>query len=120
MSGLDLVMDALGSSLWVFIFATVILFGWAAFMTGQALAQTWRPMWHLGPYMLLLAAGCRFFDFALFGGTLLSPLGYVVTVVILLVFGVLSYRATQARKMVNQYPWLYERSGPFAWRDRQG
>ncbi|WP_348770337.1 DUF6867 family protein [Azospirillum sp. TSH64] len=22
--------------------------------------------------------------------------------------------------MVNQYPWLYERAGPFAWRDRTG
>ncbi|WP_375731230.1 DUF6867 family protein [Azospirillum sp. B506] len=23
-----------------------------------------------------------------------------------------------ARRMVNQYPWLYERAGPFAWRER--
>jgi hypothetical protein len=120
MSGIDLVMAALGTSLWVFICATVILFGWAAFMTGQALAQTWRPLWHLVPYSLLLAAGNRFFDFALFGGTLLSLLGYVVTVVIMLAFSIMAYRATQARKMVNQYPWLYERAGPFAWRDRQG
>jgi hypothetical protein len=25
---------------------------------------------------------------------------------------------TKARKMVCQYPWLYERSGLFSWRDR--
>jgi hypothetical protein len=25
---------------------------------------------------------------------------------------------TQARKMVKQYPWLYERSGLFSWRER--
>lgn len=120
MSGIDLVMAALGTSLSVFIGATIILFGWAAYMTGQALAQTWRPLWHLVPYSLLLAAGNRFLVFALFGGRLLSPLGYVVTVVILLAFSIMAYRATQARKMVNQYPWLYERAGPFAWRDRQG
>ena len=120
MAGIDLVMAALGTSLWVFVCATVILFGWAAFMTGQALAQTWRPLWHLAPYSLLLAAGNRFFDFALFGGNLLSPLGYVVTFVIMLGFSIMAYRATRARKMVNQYPWLYERAGPFAWRDRQG
>ena len=120
MSGIDLVMAALGTSLWVFICATVILFGWAAYRTGQALAGTWRPLWHLVPYSFLLAAGNRFFDFALFGGSLLAPLGYVVTVAIMLGFSIMAYRATQARKMVNQYPWLYERAGPFAWRDRQG
>ena len=120
MSGIDLVMADLGTTLGVFIGATIVLFGWAAYMTGQALAQTWRPLWHLVPYSLLLAAGNRFFDFALFGGGLLSPLGYVVTAAILLVFSIMAYRATQARKMVNQYPWLYERAGPFAWRDRQG
>jgi branched-chain amino acid transport system ATP-binding protein len=119
MSGIDLVMAALGTSLWVFVCATVVLFGWAAFMTGQALAQTWRPLWHLVPYSLLLAAGNRFFDFALFGGSLLSPLGYVVAVAVMLGFGIMAFRATRARKMVNQYPWLYERAGPFAWRDRQ-
>ena len=57
MAGIDLVMAALGTSHWVFVCATVILFGWAAFMTGQALAQTWRPLWHLVPYSLMLAAG---------------------------------------------------------------
>jgi hypothetical protein len=119
MSGIDLVMAALGTSFWVFVCATVILFGWAAYMAGQAMAGTWRPLWHLVPYSLLLAAACRFFDFALFGGALLSPLGYLVTVAIMLAFSIMAYRATQARKMVNQYPWLYERAGPFAWRDRQ-
>jgi branched-chain amino acid transport system ATP-binding protein len=120
MSGIDSVFAALGTSLWVFVFATVVLFGWAAYMAGQALAQTWRPVWHLAPYSLLLAAGNRFFDFALFGGSLLSLPGYLVTAIILFAFSIMAYRATQARKMVNQYPWLYERAGPFAWRDRQG
>jgi hypothetical protein len=117
---MDSVMAALGTSLWVFIGGTVILFGWAAYMTGQALAQTWRPMWHLVPYSLLMGLANRFFVFALFDGSLLSPMGYVVTVAIMLGFSVMAFRATQARKMVNQYPWLYERAGPFAWRDRQG
>jgi len=29
-----------------------------------------------------------------------------------------AYRLTQAHKMVAQYPWLYERAGLFAWREK--
>jgi hypothetical protein len=29
-----------------------------------------------------------------------------------------AYYLTRARKMVQQYPWLYERRGPFGWRER--
>ncbi|WP_338019209.1 DUF6867 family protein [Azospirillum doebereinerae] len=31
-----------------------------------------------------------------------------------------THRIAIARRMVNQYPWLYERNGPFAWRERVG
>jgi len=30
----------------------------------------------------------------------------------------LAYRLTQARKMVSQYPWLYDRAGLFGWRTK--
>jgi len=32
----------------------------------------------------------------------------------------LSYRATLAKRMVAQYPWLYRRNGPFGWRHVKG
>jgi len=110
----------LGTSPGVFLGLTVILFGGAAFMTGQALALTWRPLWHIVPYSLLLAVGDRFLTFALFQGTLLAPLGYLVHAAVLLAIAAVAYRATQANKMVAQYPWLYERSGLFSWRSRSG
>ena len=37
---------------------------------------------------------------------------------VLIGMGAAAYRLTQARKMVTQYPWLYEPAGPFAWRER--
>jgi hypothetical protein len=108
----------LGTSPSVFIGLTIILFGGAAFMTGQALAQTWRPLWHVVPYVLLLGGGARFLTYALFEGSLLSASGYVIGTAILLVIALAAYRQTQARQMVVQYPWLYERAGLFGWRER--
>jgi hypothetical protein len=110
----------LGSGLGVFIGVTVILFGFAAMMTGQALASTWRPAWNLIPYMLMVAAAARFLSFALFDAVLLSVGGFVIGAIILMAIAMLSYRATRARQMVTQYPWLYERAGLFGWRDRTG
>ena len=31
----------------------------------------------------------------------------------------LAFRLTLARKMPAQYPWLYERAGPFHWRAKE-
>ncbi len=113
-------MGMFGTTLPVFIGLTLILFGRAAWTTGQALATTWRPMVQLLPYGLLMAAGNRFFDYALFGGALLSLAGYVLSVVVVVVISAASYRMTLARKMVTQYPWLYEPAGLLSWRDRTG
>jgi urea transporter len=96
----------------------VLLFGFAAVMTGQALARTWRPAWQLVPYALLLALGARFISYALFDGELLSPGGYVLGAAVLLALAFAAFRATLARKMVAQYPWLYDRAGLFGWRDK--
>jgi branched-chain amino acid transport system ATP-binding protein len=97
---------------------TLALFGWAAAMTGQALARNWRPVWQILPYGLLLAAGDRFLLFALFDGALLSLTGYAVAALVFLAGGFAAYRLTEARRMVQQYPWLYERAGWFGWRER--
>lgn len=100
----------------VYIVVTIILFGFAAFMTGQALATTWRKPGWVVFYMLLLTFADRFIVWSLFGGDLLSPAGYAVDAATLTIIGLAAYRMTVARKMVQQYPWLYRRRGPFGWR----
>lgn len=108
----------LGTSLAVFITVTVVILGFAAYMTGQALAGTWRPLWQLFVYCALLACASRFLIFALFDGVLLSASGYVIDAVVLMIIAGFAFRLTRARKMVAQYPWLYERVGVFGWRSR--
>lgn len=112
-------MEALlGTSIGVFIGITVFLSGFAAFMTGQALASTWRPVWQLWLYIVLLGFADRFLTSALFQGELLSPTGYAIDTAVLLVIGLLAFYLTRTRQMASQYPWLYERSGLFTWRER--
>ncbi len=108
----------LGTSLGVFLGVTVALMGFAAYMTGQALANTWKPMWHTIVYGALLGASARFLIFALFEGKLLSLSGYVIDTIALVLIALFAYRVTQAHKMVTQYPWLYERTGLFGWREK--
>ena len=110
----------LGQSLAAFLILAVGIFGGAAWMMGQALALSWRPPWQLVPYTLLLAAACRFLSFALFEDALLLFLAYIVDAAVLGLLALAAYRATRAAKMVQQYPWLFERSGPFGWRRKQG
>jgi hypothetical protein len=92
--------------------------GLAAWLTGEAIAQTWRPYWHLIVYIALLGAAVRFVHFALFEADLLALLSYIVDTVFLLAAGSLSFRVARTSQMVTQYPWLYERAGPLQWRDR--
>jgi hypothetical protein len=103
-----------------FIIITVLLGGGAAWLSGKAIAETWRPYALLIFYMALLAAGVRFIHFALFQGTLLSLHFYLIDFVILAALGSLGFRVARARQMATQYSWLYERSGPLAWLKRGG
>ena len=111
---------------------TIIMFGGGGFMMGQALADTWRPWWQLIPYAALLALGNNFLGFALFDGAFFidslfsknpQPLSaalleYLFDFVVILALAALAYRITQARRMTAQYPWLYERAGPFGWHEK--
>ena len=112
-----MIVPALGVTWGVFIGVVVVMFGFAAVLTGQALAQTWRPYWHAVPYSVLLGAGAQFIGYALFGGKLVVA-GWLVDSAILLALTSLAYRVTLAHQMVNQYPWLYERAGLFFWRQK--
>ncbi len=109
-------VSLLGTSIWVFLGMTVMVMGFAAFMTGQALANTWKPLWQVLLYCVLLGVVDRFLTFALFEGELLSVSGYLVDTLVLVAIGVFAFRLRQARKMVSQYPWLYRRAGLFGWR----
>ena len=108
--------NVLGSSLSVFIGVTVALFGGAAWMTGRALAITWKSLWFALLYSLLLGAGARFLTFALFEGILLSSSAYLVAAVVVWLVMFLAFRLYRTHQVVQQYPWMYERRGPFAWR----
>jgi uncharacterized protein DUF6867 len=103
----------------VFLGLTVILGGGAAFLAGRGLARSWKPFWRIFFYMALLAAAVRFFHHALFDGRLLSLYYYLVAYVVLLGAATLGFRSMRTTQMVTQYRWLYERTGPFTWRERR-
>ena len=110
--------EALGSTLPVFIGMTLVIMGFAAYMIGQAMANTWKPYWHNVVYCALLGGGDRFLHYALFDGSLFSISGYVIDTVVLVAIASFAFRITQARRMASQYPWLYERAGLFGWREK--
>lgn len=100
------------------VLVTGLLGGGAAFLAGRAIAQTWRPVWHVVVYMLMLGAAVRFVHFALFEATLVSPLSYAADTLWLMLLSLVAWRLTRAGQMATQYYWLYERTGPFTWRER--
>jgi hypothetical protein len=100
------------------VLVTLLLGGAAAWLTGRAIAITWRPWWQLAGYMLLLGLTVRFIHFALFGGTLLSPYYYVVDTAICFIIALLGYGVTRATQMATQYHWINRRTGLFSWRRR--
>lgn len=105
-------------SIWQFLFITVLIGGWAAWMTGKASAQTWRSPTTLFCYMLGLGIGVRFIHHALFDGTMFSLHYYIVDTIVLMIFGFLGYRYTRTNQMVSQYHWLYERVSPLSWKPK--
>jgi hypothetical protein len=107
-------------TIWLFLLVTVVMGGWLAWMTGRAIAVTWKPVQQLVIYTLVLGLVVRFIHFALFEATLLTLHYYIVDTVILLVFAIAGWRYHRARQMTTQYRWLYERTGPFGWKAREG
>jgi hypothetical protein len=106
------------SSFGLFLLVSIIMGGLAAWQSGRSIAQTWRPYWTVIPYMFVLGVGVRFIHFALFEGHFLSLHYYLVDVAILIVFGSLGFRYKRTNQMTTQYRWIYERNGPFSWRER--
>lgn len=105
-------------NLWIFVIMTVLIGGGAAYLSGRALASKWRPWAMAAVYMIPLGMALRFFHYALFEGNLLSLHYFITDTLVLVAAASLGYRLTRVHQMVSQYPWLYERSGPFSWKTR--
>jgi uncharacterized protein DUF6867 len=115
---MDQLYDLGDNGVWVFILVTCVLGGAGAFVSGRAMAQTWRPYRHIPLYMLGIAAGVRFVHYALFTGPLLSAPSFVVDYIVTVVAASAGYRMVRAGQMGSQYGWLFERTGPLGWRRR--
>jgi hypothetical protein len=107
------------NNFWIFFFLTVVFGGGAAFLAGRSLAQKWRPVWQVILYMLLFGAAVRFFHYALFTETLISPYYFAVDSLVLIAIGLLGYRIKRVSQMTTQYRWIYERAGLLTWRERK-
>jgi hypothetical protein len=109
----------LGAELGVFFGVTLVLFGAASFQTGLALAETWRPVGQIFPYGLLMGVADRLTVALLFEQELLSLPAFAIAIAYLTAVMYGAYRITRARRMVLQYPWMYERRGLFSARIRR-
>jgi hypothetical protein len=89
-----------------FLLVTVVMGGGAGWLTGRAIAHTWRPWWKVVLATLLVGLAVRFIHFALFDATFLSLHYYAVDTLIALVFALAGYRSTRGRQMAQQYGFL--------------
>jgi hypothetical protein len=106
------------NSFGVFVLVTLLLGGGASWLTGRAIALTWRPWWQLVGYMLVLGVTVRFLHFALFEGTLLSLYYYLVDTALCFIISMFGYAVTRANQMATQYHWMTQRTGLLSWRRR--
>lgn len=86
-----------------FLILTCVIGGGMAYAAGGAVAQGWKTMAHLVFYVLLLTLADRFLHYALFDGTLLSVLHFLVDFSILLAFAYMGFRLRRMSQMRNQY-----------------
>ena len=93
------------NGLWIFLLLTVAFGGGAAFASGKAIAETWRPAWHILIYAILIGGGVRFLHFALFQERMISLQNFVVDLGVLLPAGLLGATLARRRQMRLQYGW---------------
>jgi hypothetical protein len=104
---------------WVFLLITIIMGGAASFMTGRAIAQTWRPLWHIPFYAFAIACTVRFFHYALFEEQMMSAKNLIVDFVVMLAAAACGYRLHRTYQMARQYGWLAEQPDRSAPRPRR-
>lgn len=105
MSAFQTIYNGGPNALWVFLLCTIVLGCGAAFVMGRAVAETWRPVWQVATYAILLGLVVRFMHFALFEEALLSGRNFLIDVGLLLIAGVAGYTGARRRQMVGQYGW---------------
>jgi hypothetical protein len=102
----------------IFLLVTILFGGGAAWLSGRAIARTWRPVWQVLVYSLMLGCAVRFIHFSLFGGTLLSAHYYLIDSALCMGFGFLGFRAARVSQMLTHYRWINQGNGPLRWRRR--
>ena len=95
----------------IFLLVTIGLGGGAGWLSGRAIANTWRPWWQIVAYSMLLGVAVRFIHFALFDATFVSPHYYVVDTGVCMLFGFLGFRLARRAQMATQYGFLHARPG---------
>lgn len=106
------------NGLGVFILVTILIGGAASWATGRAVAITWKPLWQLVGYIVLMTFAVRFIHYALFHQPFLPPGNVIVDYLVLLTIAFIGYRVMRAWQMHNQYPWAYRQTSPLTWQRR--
>ena len=112
----DWIYQTTDNGVWIFLLVTVAMGASAAWVSGRAIALTWRPLWQLPLYMLLLTGAVRFLHYALFDEIFLALGNFLVDFAVLLIAAAIGHRRTRAQQLATQYPWLFESSGFVSWR----
>ncbi len=99
----DLTYSGGPNRFWIFLLVTVAMGGSTAFVSGRAIAATWRPFWHALVYALVIGFAVRFIQFALFDAPLVSVRTYLTDCIILLLAAIWGYVATRKVQMIEQY-----------------
>ena len=103
MSLFDVMYDGGANRLWIFLLVSVIMGGSTAYVSGRAIAETWRPLWQVAVYALVIGLAVRFIHFALFQEILVSGRNYLIDCVILILAAAFGYVTTRRRQMLDQY-----------------
>ena len=101
-----------------FLLMTLTLFGWCSYQLGKAMANTWQSISLMIFYVLLLTSFDRFLLFALFEQELLSVVMFLIDFITLSLISLISYRIAKISYMVSQYPWKYQKSGFFSYKNK--
>ena len=99
----DIIYDGGANRLWIFLLVSAIMGGSTAYVSGRAIAETWRPFWHAIVYALVIGLAVRFIHFALFQEILVSGRNYLIDCAILILTATFGYVTTRRRQMVQQY-----------------
>ena len=97
------IYDCGPNGFWIFLLVSVLTGASTAFVSGRAIASTWRPFWHALGYALVIGLAVRFIHFALFQEVLLSARNYIFDCVGLLAAALAGFILTRRQQMRDQY-----------------